>query len=81
MITITINSFDISTNSFDGISVGFLSRTQPFTGTIEEYCTGLISGNAFGGDTFFTFDSENYQLYIDGFGIFSVDAFPWNPYR
>ena len=76
-IIIIINSFDISTNSFGGLSGDPASEPETFTGTIEEDCTGSISGNTFGSNVLFSFDSENGQLDIDGVGIFSVDAFPW----
>ena len=64
--TITINNLDIATNSFNGYLMG--SMPGPVTGTIEEDCTGLISVN--GNDVYFTFDSENWQLDLDGIGIF-----------
>ena len=78
--TIFINNLDIATYSFNGFLFGMddILMTGPVTGTIEVDCTGLISVN--GNDVNFTFDSENSQLDLDGFGIFLGDALPWTPY-
>lgn len=74
---IFITSFDISTNVFNGLSGDPRGRPQIATGTIEEDCTGLISGNTFGNNVFFTFDSDNLQLDVDGFGTLSFEeGFP-----
>ena len=80
--TITISNFDIATNAFTGetnSSAPFF-MPGPVTGIIEEDCTGLIAVSGIGTDIYFTFDSENCQLVLDRFGIFSEDVLPWNPY-
>ena len=70
---IFITDFDISTNVFNGLSGDPWGLHEIATGTIEENCTGLISGNTFGNNVFFTFDSDNLQLDMDGFGTFSFE--------
>ena len=77
--TITITDLDNSLNSFSGFSQELWFRPGPVNGTIEEDCTGLISVNTLGNNTYFIFDSVNLQLDLDGFGVFSGDVFPWIP--
>ena len=76
-IRIFITNFDISTNAFNGFSGDPSGSAQIATGTIEEDCTGSISGNTFGNNVFFTFDSDNLQFDVDGFGTLSFEeGFP-----
>lgn len=79
--TIIINNFDIATSSFTGgfFSLDPMLMSGIVTGTIGEDCTGLISVSSLENNIYFTFDSENVLLDLDGFGIFIGNIQPWSP--
>ena len=81
-VTITISHFDIANNAFTGeVTSSFpWLMLGPVTGTIEEDRTGLITVTRLRTDIYFALDSENCQLDLERFGIFSEDVLPWNPY-
>ena len=81
-VTVTISHFDIANNAFTGeVTSSFpWLMLGPVTGTIEEDRTGLITVTRLRTDIYFALDSENCQLDLERFGIFSEYVLPWNPY-